>query len=74
MKFFGDDDTEFMELRILTLGITTLLDFVHCTEILNTRKRNVSGTGSPSVPGGGGGETPTVFGPLERANLNYWNF
>jgi hypothetical protein len=23
--------------------------------------------------GEGGGETPTVLGPLDRANLNHWN-
>jgi hypothetical protein len=26
-----------------------------------------------SPPSGGGGETPTLFGPLERANLNHWS-
>jgi hypothetical protein len=46
--------------------------------ILNTRNHNVSETGSVSIlrwgGGGGGQETPTQLGPLERANLNtlFW--
>jgi hypothetical protein len=40
--------------------------------ILNTRKHNVSETGPVSVLMGVK-ETPTLLGPLERANLNHWS-
>jgi hypothetical protein len=39
--------------------------------ILETRKHNVSETGSVSILKWGG-KTPTQLGPLERANLNHW--
>jgi hypothetical protein len=39
--------------------------------ILETRKHNVSETGSVSALRWGG-ETPTVLGLLERANLNHF--
>jgi hypothetical protein len=40
--------------------------------ILNTRKHDVSETGCVSVLRWGGGETPTLLGPLERAKGNHW--
>jgi hypothetical protein len=41
--------------------------------ILETRKHNVSETGSIPAPRcGGGEETPIQLGPLERANINHW--
>jgi hypothetical protein len=40
--------------------------------ILETRKYDVSETGSVSVLRWGRGKTPTQLGPLERANLNHW--
>jgi hypothetical protein len=39
--------------------------------ILETRKLNVSNTGSVSVLRWGG-QTPIPLGPLEKANLNHW--
>jgi hypothetical protein len=39
--------------------------------ILETRKQNFSETGSVSVLRWGGGKTPTLLSPLERANLNH---
>jgi hypothetical protein len=39
--------------------------------ILETRKHNISETGSVSVLMWGG-KSPTLLGPLERAILNYW--
>jgi hypothetical protein len=47
------------------------LDIVHRLEFLITRRHNVSKSGSVSVSGEGK-ETPTLLGPLERANLNHW--
>jgi hypothetical protein len=38
--------------------------------IMKTREHDVSETGSVSVLSGGG--TPTLFGPIERANLTHW--
>jgi hypothetical protein len=38
--------------------------------ILVTRKHNVSETGF--FPSSGEGETPTLLGPLERANQSHW--
>jgi hypothetical protein len=35
-----------------------------------TREYNVSETGSVFPTSGVGGETPTLLGPFERANLN----
>jgi hypothetical protein len=36
-------------------------------------KEHVSETGSVSVLMWRGGGTPTLLGPVERANLNHWN-
>jgi hypothetical protein len=49
-------------------------DFGLCPSsgIPETREYNVSETGSVSVLRWGVGETPTLLGPLERANLNHW--
>jgi hypothetical protein len=42
------------------------------SSILETRKHNVSETGCfHSQVRGAGGKTPTLLGPIERANLNY---
>jgi hypothetical protein len=43
------------------------------SSILTTRKHNISETGSVSALKWGG-ETPTLLGPLERANLNHGIF
>jgi hypothetical protein len=40
--------------------------------ILETKKHDVSETGSVSVLRWEGEKTPTQLGPLERANLNHW--
>jgi hypothetical protein len=40
------------------------------SSIAETRKHNVSETGSVSVLRWGGGATPTLLRPLERANFN----
>jgi hypothetical protein len=39
--------------------------------IVNTTKHNISETGSVLFSGDGW-ETPTLLGPLEKANLNHW--
>jgi hypothetical protein len=41
------------------------------SDILNTRKHNVSETGSVSILRRGR-ETPTLLDPLERFNLSHW--
>jgi hypothetical protein len=41
--------------------------------VLKTREHNISETGSISLLRLSG-ETPTLLGPLERANLHHWTF
>jgi hypothetical protein len=48
-----------------------IFGFCPSSGILKTREHNVSETGSVSVLRKG--ETPTLLGPLERANLNHWS-
>jgi hypothetical protein len=54
-----------------TLRITGFSEFCPSSGILETRKHNVSETGSVSVLSWGG-ETPTLLGLVERANHNHW--
>jgi hypothetical protein len=58
----------------ITLRITGILGLFQrpSSEILKTRKHNVSETGFSSACRWRR-ETPTLLGPLERANLNHWS-
>jgi hypothetical protein len=42
------------------------------SNVLGTRKHDLSETGSVSVLRCGGRKTSTLLGPLDRANLNHW--
>jgi hypothetical protein len=55
--------------KIVCQSSVVLTVIILINGILETRKRNVSETGSVSVLRWGGGKTPTQLGPLERANL-----
>jgi hypothetical protein len=55
----------------ITLPIIVFVDFVHHPEFKITRKHNVPETGSVSVFREGK-ETPALFGPLEKTNLERW--
>jgi hypothetical protein len=46
------------------------LGYCPSSGIIETIKHNVSENGSVSVLRWGGGETPTLLGPLQTANLN----
>jgi hypothetical protein len=51
--------------------LTGFLDFGHSPEFSTTRKQDVSETGSVSRPQVRGMQTPTLLGPLDRANLSH---
>jgi hypothetical protein len=56
--------------KLIMLKIIGFLDFVHRPELENTTFRKLDLFPSP----GEERESPTLLGPLERADLNHWTF
>jgi hypothetical protein len=56
---------------MITFEMTGFVNFVQCQEFDKNRKPNILEAGFfPST--GEGRETPSLFGPLKRVNLNHW--